>query len=296
MEELLSARFTPHTLLALSALGLMLIAGILIDITLLVLIITKGLHRCRNQAAVVRQRPWSWSTGGPILAAVAMLSTSLLVVTSILGPFLDLSTDTSLLITLALQTALVYTPIALAIASSLRRRNVSLATAFGSPRSGTCISIGLGVLFYLGALPLVGISDTIYKALLSAVGYSTQPQYMVEMFTAPGHSMLLRCVVASTAVLLAPLGEELLFRGIALPVLARHTSILAAMCIVSAIFAAVHFHVPSLVPLFVIAMCFSAAYVFSGSIVTPITMHVLFNGMSLAAAILLKNIQELVSH
>ncbi|MDQ6859690.1 MAG: CPBP family intramembrane metalloprotease, partial [Verrucomicrobiota bacterium] len=51
----------------------------------------------------------------------------------------------------------------------------------------------------------------------------------------------------------------------------------------SFLFAAVHMHLPSLIPLFVLGICFTIAYEWSGSILVSMTMHALFNSMTLIA-------------
>ena len=51
----------------------------------------------------------------------------------------------------------------------------------------------------------------------------------------------------------------------------------------SLLFAAVHAHLPSFAPLFVLGTCFAIAYEWSGSILVPMTMHALFNGITLTA-------------
>ncbi|MFL6529730.1 MAG: type II CAAX prenyl endopeptidase Rce1 family protein [Chthoniobacterales bacterium] len=44
-----------------------------------------------------------------------------------------------------------------------------------------------------------------------------------------------------------------------------------------------HAHLPSAAPLFVLGACFTIAYEWSGSIVVSMTMHALFNSMTLIA-------------
>ena len=44
-----------------------------------------------------------------------------------------------------------------------------------------------------------------------------------------------------------------------------------------------HVHLPSLLPLFVLGGCFTLAYEWSGSILVSMTMHALFNFLSLSA-------------
>jgi len=43
----------------------------------------------------------------------------------------------------------------------------------------------------------------------------------------------------------------------------------------------VHTHLPSFAPLFVLGSCFTIAYEWSGSILVSMTMHALFNSVSL---------------
>jgi membrane protease YdiL (CAAX protease family) len=47
------------------------------------------------------------------------------------------------------------------------------------------------------------------------------------------------------------------------------------------LFAAAHTHLPSFAPLFVLGTCFTIAYEWSGSILVAMTMHSLFNSVSL---------------
>ena len=49
----------------------------------------------------------------------------------------------------------------------------------------------------------------------------------------------------------------------------------------SLLFAAVHAHLPSFAPLFVLGSCFTIAYEWSGTILVSMTMHALFNAASL---------------
>jgi membrane protease YdiL (CAAX protease family) len=51
----------------------------------------------------------------------------------------------------------------------------------------------------------------------------------------------------------------------------------------SLLFAAVHAHLPSFAPLFVLGSCFAIAYEWSGSILVSMTMHALFNALTLTA-------------
>jgi membrane protease YdiL (CAAX protease family) len=81
----------------------------------------------------------------------------------------------------------------------------------------------------------------------------------------------------AAAVLIAPVVEELLFRGILLPALLKARSFLFAALLTGAYFALVHLHAPSFLPLLLLSAAFSAGYAATGSILTPMAMHAVFN-------------------
>ena len=91
----------------------------------------------------------------------------------------------------------------------------------------------------------------------------------------------------------APIIEEMLFRGVAFPAMLRHTSLTRSMIFVSLIFAAIHLTPTALVPLFVFAMALSLAYLYTGNILVPIVMHLLFNSVSLGMLVLQTSIRWL---
>jgi membrane protease YdiL (CAAX protease family) len=88
-------------------------------------------------------------------------------------------------------------------------------------------------------------------------------------------------------IVAAPVAEELVFRGVALPVLARRLGVVAAAVLVSLVFAAVHFHPEAVVPLFLVSLCCCAAYAATGRLLVPMVVHGLFNGVNLAVLLVI---------
>ncbi|PYI71592.1 MAG: hypothetical protein DMF08_08070, partial [Verrucomicrobia bacterium] len=66
-------------------------------------------------------------------------------------------------------------------------------------------------------------------------------------------------------------------------VLKRYVGCFFGVILSSLLFAAAHAHFPSFVPLFVLGSCFAIAYEWSGSILVSMTMHSLFNSLTLTA-------------
>ena len=163
----------------------------------------------------------------------------------------------------------------------LKKRRVSLQHAFGLQPA----SLGSGLLHgtwgYLAVLPVVFAGSWLYTIVLRTVDYTVRPQDIAVLLRRPGLPPAQAIAIAVLACTVTPIVEELLFRGIALPVLARRIGAVRAILVVSLFFALVHLHLPSIVPLFLIAVAFSVAYLYSHSIVVPIVMHALFNAVNL---------------
>lgn len=166
------------------------------------------------------------------------------------------------------------------IALSLEQRGISWRSAFGIETRAWPARVGTAALFYLAALPFLWFYTLLYQAGLTAAGYKPQWQEVAWVF-ASEPSAVIRALLIFLAVGIAPVFEEALFRGIALPLLARRWGTARAIVAVSAFFAALHFHLPSLVPLFIIAAAFSLGYIFTGNLLVPVAMHALFNGVNL---------------
>lgn len=98
----------------------------------------------------------------------------------------------------------------------------------------------------------------------------------------PARKVLL---VVSVAVL-APLGEELLFRGYLLRVLRARHGVRPALVITSAIFAVIHVNPASVLALFALGMVFGLLRVISGSLWPAMIAHALQNGTSSAIVLL----------
>ena len=86
------------------------------------------------------------------------------------------------------------------------------------------------------------------------------------------------------AVVIAPLAEEFLYRGILLMTLVRHVGVIPGLVVSSAVFAAAHFTAEpqALLPLFFLGMALGYVAYRTRSLVAPIIAHALFNGLMIA--------------
>lgn len=272
---------------------LVLTAGIAVDIALLARVLASR-DTLRQRMRVLRQRPWSWSNGGRILGALAVVNCALVFVVLAVNSVCREDSDLSISATILSQVVLFHGLGLAAIAASLRGRRVSWAAAFGIEPRRLVRCVGAGILCYVAAVPVLTVSGLVYRLALTAIGYEASPQHVVSVFLGPDRPLWLQLLIGTVAVVVAPFAEEVIFRGVALPLLSKRLPLSTAICAVSALFAALHFHIPSLVPLFVIAVAFSLAYIYSGNILVPIVMHAVFNAVSLAVFLALRGSPSLL--
>lgn len=176
----------------------------------------------------------------------------------------------------ALQFALPVT----AILALLIGRGVSLPEVFGLKRVGVLRAIGVAAGLLLLLLPVFMLVTSIAYQML---GGHAEKQEIVKLYQEAAktgrHEILWQVFVA--AVLIAPITEEILFRGYFYPVLKRFGGALPAAFATSALFGAIHNNALGLPGLTVLALGLTLAYEWSGSLLVSIFMHALFNGMSL---------------
>lgn len=99
-------------------------------------------------------------------------------------------------------------------------------------------------------------------------------------------SSFMRILVASFAILIAPLFEELLFRGYIQTLIAERTrQRWLAIGLTSLLFASIHANWEHRVGLFFLSCALGYAYERSGSLFRPIFLHAVFNGLSVAVSL-----------
>ena len=167
----------------------------------------------------------------------------------------------------------------LIIVSLLQFRGFDVAELVGFFRISFLRTLGTGAMLLFFAYPLIAFSETINQRFF---GGGSSKQSIVEFFNG-SRTMEQRIMIIVFAVAIAPIVEEFVFRFFIYGVLKRYVGCLLGVILSSLLFAAAHAHFPSFVPLFVLGSCFAIAYEWSGSILVSMTMHSLFNSLTLIA-------------
>jgi membrane protease YdiL (CAAX protease family) len=100
-------------------------------------------------------------------------------------------------------------------------------------------------------------------------------------------SMMVKCFIVFSTLIVVPVFEELLFRGLIQSTLTAHLGRpWQAIAITSLMFAALHPSVTHFAGLLVLSICLGYAYEKSGSLLRPMLIHVLFNTISITAVLI----------
>lgn len=155
----------------------------------------------------------------------------------------------------------------------------------------------------LAAMGLAWVSEQV--ALL--LGFDPPPQDLVRLFTDPNIAWAVKAKYAVFAVLAAPVVEELIFRmGLfnlcrwigrkivgtlnlptSHPLNRSNTFPWIAALVSGAVFAAVHLHAATFLPLWFLGVAFAWLYWKSGTICSSMLCHLLFNLINLTLCLLI---------
>jgi membrane protease YdiL (CAAX protease family) len=169
--------------------------------------------------------------------------------------------------------------VVLVIVTFLQFRGFDVGSLGGFFRLNFIRTLSTGAILLFFAYPLILMSDAITQQLF---GGGSSKQNIVEFFSG-SRTIQQRMMIIVFAIAIAPIVEEFLFRFFIYGVLKRYFGRLLCVTFSALLFAAAHAHLPSFVPLFVLGSCFAIAYEWSGSILVAMTMHSLFNSLTLTA-------------
>lgn len=162
---------------------------------------------------------------------------------------------------------------------------------FGMKNVRPLIAVSMGFGLILLTIPIVnGFAGGIMhwmKGFWPEVGM----QDSILAFRASKDPMA-KALLIVAAVIIAPLVEEMMFRGFIYGVVKRFTDgFFAAVCS-AMLFAVVHYHVGSMFPLMLLALILCAVYEMTGSLLVPMIMHGFFNATSILVMLFFPQLQQ----
>jgi len=270
---------TPQLIAGLIA-SIMLSAGIIADIFILS-ILKKNKIKWKKRLLQLQARPWNYFDGIYILLILGTFFAALILSAQIIDQCgIDISETTEKIIILA-ETILMHCIIIGTIENLRRKHKLSYKECFSTPQLSLPSALKQSLFFYLATIPPIIVVATIVNSILSHFQIPLESQEILEIFSEPSSPLWLQSTTILLAVVMAPIIEETIFRGIALPIALKHTSPIMAIFATSAIFALIHGNLQAIAPLFVLATGLAAAHIYTRSLIVPIAMHAIFNTVSL---------------
>jgi uncharacterized protein len=165
-------------------------------------------------------------------------------------------------------------------------RNVSIIEVFGLRKVSLPKSLACAIGFLAALLPALFLVSIFTTRML---GNDAQLQPLVNLYQEGVRqrdwNVIWTTVLA--AGIIAPIGEEVLFRGYIYPAMKRVLGAIPSALITSLLFAAIHNNAAGLPTLTILAVALTVAYERTGSLLVPMAMHALFNCTNLLTAALM---------
>jgi hypothetical protein len=162
----------------------------------------------------------------------------------------------------------------------LRKHEVGWREAFGfrGPKIRHPIRLTIGFIIVFAVVLLLQWTSV---SALEKLGLSPESQSAVKLVT-DAKSLWTIIYLGVFAVVLAPVAEEFIFRGMLFPFVKQLGFPRLAWFGVSFLFAVIHLNLPTLVPLFVLALALTWLYDRTDNLLVPIIAHALFNAANFA--------------
>jgi membrane protease YdiL (CAAX protease family) len=168
-----------------------------------------------------------------------------------------------------------------AVSAGLVAAPGALAGLHLAPRSGLVRSILIGLVLavpaWVGATLLAYLATTALKAL----GFSEAKGILDTVLNRGDPTVILLAFI-----LVAPVAEELFFRGVVYNAWERERGPMVAVMGSAALFAVIHTSLFSLVPIFVLGVTLAMLFRSTRSLPATMAMHAAFNAISVALALL----------
>ena len=149
-------------------------------------------------------------------------------------------------------------------------------------RNGTVFGcLKYGFLACLAWIPVHLSIALLWGGLLQALGHEMVPQQAVSLFlnALQNDQSLLKFLIMVNVVVMAPWVEELLFRGLLFRWLLGYRSVLASAILSGVFFGVIHDALTSIVPIAFLGVALAWLYHRTGSLLTSIVFHTVFNAI-----------------
>lgn len=161
----------------------------------------------------------------------------------------------------------------------LRQHGVGWREFLGLPDPDMRRAIGLGLVTALVVIPLALGLNELCKRGLEWLQQEVAPQPTLQVLQMAG-SIPRRICFGFSAIVLAPIVEEILFRGIAYKALRDRGWPRFALVMSSVLFGLIHVNLMTFLPLTAFAVVLALLYERTGTLLAPMAAHAFFNAVN----------------
>ncbi|MSR76753.1 MAG: CPBP family intramembrane metalloprotease [Candidatus Omnitrophica bacterium] len=161
---------------------------------------------------------------------------------------------------------------------------------FRLPSKSFFSEVLIGWMGYLAIIPLFAVVLTLVSLVSKSFGSEPDPHPLVYMFLDETGSRQFLIYTLLIAVVLAPMLEEIFFRGFCYPVFKHCFGKSIGMVVTASIFAAIHGSLFAFWPIFVLGLVLTYLYELRQSLVAPMVLHITHNAIFISYFFLLKQV------
>jgi len=160
-------------------------------------------------------------------------------------------------------------------------------TALGLSLVDMSHNVKQGVKRYLITLPLIILAGYVVNIVFSYYGITPEMQDVIQWVLDEKSSFVLVCLMFFGTII-APIIEEILFRGFLLPALKKSLGGRYAIVVSAALFAAVHIDIFAFLQIFILGLLLGHLYEKTKTLTASIMVHITHNVLTLLFLLYLK--------
>jgi membrane protease YdiL (CAAX protease family) len=178
----------------------------------------------------------------------------------------------------------------------LRQHNINWKDAFGWHKCEPATAAAYGILGALLFFPVAIGLETFSDFFMRLVSLKPEEQAAVQELQDPTLGVMQKAFFGVMTIVLAPVVEETLFRGILYPALKGMGRPHLALWLSSALFALAHVNMVTFLPLMAFALVLVYLYENFENLLAPVVAHAVFNAANFILLVYQDQINQLLNH
>jgi membrane protease YdiL (CAAX protease family) len=225
---------------------------------------------------MLSEKPWKLEGIMRLFMSLLLGIAFMVLVSGLVQHFTGIKPDDNSSVSVIINTLALDGSILFAVFIFLRFERITWAEAFGFKTPGLWLALMWGVIVAVCFTPIGQEMNNLCARALEAIHVKAQNEQAVETLqkATPGFS---RIYLIFFAVILAPLAEETLFRGILYPTIKQYGFPRLALWGSSLLFAAIHLNLSAFLPLTLFAIALTILYEKTRNLLACIVAHGIFN-------------------